>query len=111
MDNIKVQWKTGGTFYGTNSVWIPGNRLAQMPILTPEDKNDILTIAIKNRFDYLIIPNVTSVKDVQEVKYALGEAGQNIGIFAKIDNLEAVHQFEGILKYTNGVIVLRNELG
>ena len=30
-----------------------------MPILTAEDKNDILTIAIKNRFDYLIIPNVT----------------------------------------------------
>jgi len=29
---------------------------------------------------------------------------------AKIDNLEAVHQFEGILKYADGVVVLRNEL-
>ena len=106
-----MQFKQAGTFYGGQSVWIPGNRLAQMPILTEQDKTDITTIAIKNKFDYLIIPNVTSVKDVQEVKYALGEAGQQIGIIAKIDNLESVHQFEGILKYTQGVIVLRNELG
>ena len=91
MDNIKVQFKQAGFFKGGSSVWIPGNRLAQMPILTNEDKTDIETIAIKNRFDYIIVPNVTSVKDVQEVKYALGDKGQNIGIFAKIDNLEAVH--------------------
>mmetsp|Transcript_5245 Transcript_5245/g.6422 ORF Transcript_5245/g.6422 Transcript_5245/m.6422 type:complete len:345 (-) Transcript_5245:703-1737(-) len=110
-DSVKVQFKEAGTLYGGNSVWIPGNRLSQMPILTSEDKNDILTIAIKNRFDYVIIPNVTSVKDVQEVKYAIGEAGKNMGIIAKIDNLEAVHQFEGILKYSDGVVVLRNELG
>lgn len=51
------------------------------------------------------------MKDLQEVKYALSDAGKNIGLIAKVDNLEAIHQFEGILKYCNGVIVLRNELG
>lgn len=29
---------------------------------------------------------------------------------AKIDNIDAVHQFEGILKYADAIIVLRNEL-
>ena len=48
-------------------------------------------MAIKNNFDYILVPNVTSVKDVQEIKYALSEAGNKIGILAKIDNLEAVH--------------------
>ena len=50
------------------------------------------------------------MKDLQEIKYAKGDAGVNLGILAKIDNLEAVHQFEGILKYADGVVVLRNEL-
>lgn len=91
MDYIKVQFKQAAFFKGGSSVWIPGNRLGQLPILTDSDKSDIESIAIKNRFDYIIVPNVTSVKDVQEVKYALGDKGQNIGVFAKIDNLEAVH--------------------
>lgn len=65
---------------------------------------------MKERFDYICVPNVTSVKDIQEIKYARTDAGSNIGILAKIDNLEAVHQFEGILKYADGVVVLRNEL-
>jgi pyruvate kinase len=57
-----------------------------------------------------LAPNVNSVKDLQEIKYARTDAGSKTGILAKIDNLEAVHQFEGILKYADGVVVLRNEL-
>lgn len=48
---------------------------------------------------------------MQEIRYARTDAGSRIGIIAKIDNLEAVHQFDGILKYADGVVVLRNELG
>jgi len=36
-------------------------------------------------------PNVNSVKDLQEIKYAKTDVGARIGILAKIDNLEAVH--------------------
>ena len=57
-----------------------------------------------------MVPKVTSVKDVQEIKFARTDAGKKIGILAKVDNLEAVHQFEGIIKYADGVVVLRNEL-
>ena len=90
---------------------IPGHRLAQMPILQDQDKADILQIALKHKFDYISVPNVTSVKDIQEIKYAKTDEGSNLGILVKIDNLEAVHQFEGILKYADGIVVLRNELG
>ena len=44
------------------------------------------------------------------MKNALSKDGENIGIIAKVDNLEAVHQFATILKYADAVIVLRNEL-
>lgn len=91
-ESVKIQFRNAGKI--TNSgktVIIPGNRLAQIPILQEVDKKDILEIAIKNNFDYILVPNVTSVKDVQEVKYAKGDKGANLGILAKIDNLEAVH--------------------
>ena len=45
-------------------MFIPGHRLAQLPILQSRDKDDILKIAVKNNFDYILVPNVTSVKDV-----------------------------------------------
>lgn len=91
VDNLLIQFKQSGTVTQSGGVHIPGQRLSQLPILQGEDKNDILAIAVKNKFDYICVPNVTSVKDVQEIKYAKGDAGADIGILAKIDNLEAVH--------------------
>ena len=90
-DSIKVQFKRGGYLRQGKQVVIPGQRLASIPILQPADRQEISEIAIKNKFDYIMVPNVTSVKDVQEIKYAKGDEGANLGIIAKIDNLEAVH--------------------
>ena len=73
------------------SVFIPGNRLSQMPILQDQDKDDIIRIAVAQKFDYILVPNITSVKDVQEIKYARTDEGSRLGILAKIDNVEAIH--------------------
>lgn len=83
-----------------------------MPLLRVCDKEDLQDVAIPLKFDYVSVPCVTSVKDIQECKYSLGrdEYAARIGILARIDNVEAVHQFEGILKYVDGVIIVRNEL-
>ena len=67
-------------------------------------------IALKYKFDFITLPNVTSVKDIQEARQARGEKGQRLGIIAKIDNVEAIHQFKMILKYADAVIIVRNEL-
>lgn len=39
------------------------------------------------------------------------EENKNVKIIAKIDTVDAVHNFENILKHADGVILLRNELG
>jgi len=41
----------------------------------------------------------------------LGDHASNILIIAKIDTIEAVQNFEGIIKQADGVVILRNELG
>lgn len=109
-DEIKVQFKEAGVLTQGKSVRIQGSRLGSMPLLKVQDKEDIEKIALRCKFDYICVPNITSVKDVQEARYARGEKGDRLGVLAKIDNLEGVHQFQSILKYADGVIIVRNEL-
>lgn len=108
-DEIVIQFKNAGVITGNKSVRISGQRLGDMPLLKVQDKEDIENIAKKYKFDYITVPNVTSVKDLQEAKQACGEDGK-LGIIAKIDNLEAIHQFQFILKYADAVCIVRNEL-
>ena len=63
-DSIKVQFKQAGYLDAGGVLNIPGNRLSTMPVLKAEDKDDILGCALKNKFDYICVPNITSVKDV-----------------------------------------------
>jgi len=63
-DSIKVQFKQSGNLRCNSKVFIPGNRLAHLPVLQSSDKNDILATAVKDKFDYLIVPHITSVKDI-----------------------------------------------
>ena len=109
---VKVQFKDAGMITSCNSVRIPSARLATMPLLRVSDKETLQDVAIPQKFDYVSVPCVTSVKDIQECKYSLGrdEYAARVGVLARIDNVEAVHQFEGILKYVDGVVIVRNEL-
>ena len=107
-----VQIKSGGTLEpGTHVVKIPGNRIQQLPVLTFEDRVDFREILAKNSFDYISIPNVQTGRDIQELKLLIGPEHNHIQLIAKIDTIEAVNNFENILKQADGVILLRNELG
>lgn len=45
------------------------------------------------------------------MKDVLGPANAHIQVFAKIDTLEALHNFEDLLSVADGVIINRVELG
>lgn len=71
-------------------VKIPGVHYPKLPVLREEDHLSIREIAIKQRFDYVIVPCVQTGKDIDEVRSTLGEEGAKIHIVAKICNIEAV---------------------
>ena len=50
-------------------------------------------------------------RDIQIVRDALGVHGQHIQILAKIDTVEAIHNFNELITSADGVIVNRVELG
>lgn len=49
-------------------------------------------------------------RDIQEVKLAMGPENANMQVLAKIDTIEGVQNFAGIIKQADGVVILRNEL-
>lgn len=74
------------------------------------DIDDIQAISKETIIDYLAIPYVSSGADPLTIKELLGSNGSIIDVISKIDTLEGVQQYENILKHSDGVIFVRNEL-
>lgn len=66
-----MQINDGGEVYSNAVIKIPGTRIQQLPILQLDDKIDVKEIAGKHKFDYIVVPQVQSGRDIQEVKLML----------------------------------------
>jgi pyruvate kinase len=90
---------------------LPGVKV-DLPVLMEKDIDDLQNFACKNQMDYVAISFVQSGEDVMFVRQILDEAGgENIKIISKIENQEGLVNFDDILKYTDGVMVARGDLG
>ena len=77
---------------------------------TEKDEIDIKQFVQKKQVDFLTVPSVRKPEEVQNVKEKLGVEGAHIRIFAKIENLEGVENFESILAESDGIIINRKTL-
>eukprot|EP01043_Picozoa_sp_COSAG02_P020892 COSAG02_NODE_1043_length_15014_cov_8.766007_16_plen_618_part_00 len=90
---------------------LPGVKV-DLPVLMEKDINDLQNFACKNKVDFVAISFVQTGEDVQFVRRVLDQAGgQRIKIIVKIENEAGVTNFDDILKYTDGVMVARGDLG
>ena len=81
--------------------------------LTDKDKKDIQT-AIALNVDYLAVSFPRSGDDMREARALLGEAGQEIGLIAKVERAETVSSqalMDDIINASEGVMVARGDLG
>ena len=91
------------------TVHVPGNAMdVYQP--TEKDEMDIKQFVQKKQVDFLTVPSVRKPEEVQNVKEKLGVEGADIRIFAKIENLEGVENFESILAESDGIIINRKTL-
>lgn len=90
-------------------VKIPGIRIQSLPMLAFDDRFDFRDHL--KHFDYISLPNVQSARDLKEVKLSLSDECKHVRLFAKIDTIEALQNYENILKQADGIIIVRNELG
>ncbi len=106
----RLVMKGGGLLAGNSPVYLPVGLLQHIPILRKEDYFSIDDIAVKHKFDYIVVPYVQTAKDIEAVREALGFHGKGIHILAKITNMDAVQNFTSIVRAADGIVLLRNEL-
>lgn len=100
----------GGLLGERKGINIPETRLL-FSSLTTKDKKDIKT-GIELGIDFIMLPFTRSIDDVKILKdYLISNKGEEIGIFAKIENQEGINNLESFIGNIDGVVIARGDLG
>ncbi|HEY8444100.1 MAG TPA: pyruvate kinase [Clostridia bacterium] len=100
----------GGELSNSKSINIPGCHI-EMPYLSKKDEEDLL-FGIKQDVDYIAMSFVRSADDVKEVRNLLNRnGGEDIEIIAKIENSDGINNINEILRYADGIMVARGDMG
>ena len=99
----------GGMLGSHKGINLPGVNIAE-PSLTDKDRID-LDFAIEHHVDFVALSFVRSPEDIKGLKEIILASGKRIGVVAKIERPEALNKFQGILAYTDVVMVARGDLG
>ena len=102
--------KDGGPISNHKGVNIPNVHL-DMPFLSDYDKRDLI-FGIENDVDFIAASFVRSGEDVIAMRKFLDyHGGHSVKIISKIENIEGVNNFDDILRYSDGIMVARGDMG
>lgn len=106
---VRTEVVHGGILRNSKGINLPGVAL-RAEALTPKDRED-LVFAIKAGVDYVALSFVRQPSDLDQARQAMGEAGRQVPIIAKLEKPEALARLDAILEKTDGVMVARGDLG
>mmetsp|Transcript_51872 Transcript_51872/g.108388 ORF Transcript_51872/g.108388 Transcript_51872/m.108388 type:complete len:557 (-) Transcript_51872:10-1680(-) len=90
---------------------LPGVKV-DIPVLTTKDIDDLQNFCVKNKMDYVAASFVQTGEDVQFIRRVLDEVGgQDVEIISKIENEAGLEHIDDIIKYSDGIMVARGDLG
>ncbi|MBI4738541.1 pyruvate kinase [Candidatus Woesearchaeota archaeon] len=99
---------TGGKLADQKGINYPGHATKQ-PSVTKKDRADI-AFGLLEGIDIIAVSMVRKPGDVLAIKKLLG-AHKHVRVLAKIENYDAVKNFDGILAVADGIMVARGDLG
>ncbi|AWZ47658.1 pyruvate kinase [Clostridiaceae bacterium 14S0207] len=83
----------------------------KLPSLTQKDIED-LRFGVEQEIDAVAASFIRTGEDVLNIRNTLNKfGGKNILIFSKIENREGVDNIDKIIKYSDGIMVARGDLG
>ncbi|MBW9155575.1 pyruvate kinase [Clostridium tagluense] len=96
-----------GNHKGVN---VPGVSI-NLPALTGQDIED-LKFGVTQEVDIVAASFIRKASDVLDIRRILNEnGGADIQIFSKIENREGVNNIDDIIKFSDGIMVARGDLG
>jgi len=96
-----------GNHKGVN---VPGVSI-KLPALTLQDIED-LKFGVTQEVDIIAASFIRKASDVLDIRRILNEnGGADIQIFSKIENREGVNNIDDIIKFSDGIMVARGDLG
>ena len=108
--NIYCTVKIGGEVANHKGVNIPHVHL-DMPYINQSDEQDII-FGINNDVDFIAASFVRCKEDIIALrKFVDYHGGHKIKLISKIENIEGVENFNEILRYSDGIMVARGDMG
>ncbi|MDD6796100.1 MAG: pyruvate kinase [Clostridiaceae bacterium] len=113
-NSLLCKTEIGGIIRAEKGINAPGIKRNNLR-LTDKDKEDIIW-GLKHNVDVVCLSFVTCSEDLQEIKEYIKEKKKelnvknNIKIWAKVECMEAIENFEDILKASDGIMLGRGDL-
>lgn len=109
-DHVIVKCENGCKIGERKNMNLPG-AVVDLPTLTEKDEDDLVDFGLEHDVDFIAASFVRKASDIEYIRDVLGPKGANIKIIAKIENQEGLHNYDEILKATDGIMVARGDLG
>ena len=108
--HVRAKVIQGGVLKSNKGVNLPNTKLS-LPSLTKKDINDAKFI-FENNFDWIALSFVRTKNDIQDLLKLMNKnLDYKIPIIAKIEKPEAIKNIEEIIKFSDGLMVARGDLG
>ncbi len=109
-DHLVVCALTDAEIWSKRHINLPWVHIS-LPALIDKDKEDIL-FGIQAGISFVAASFIRTAENVHEIRNFLdSNGGHHIKIISKIENQEAIENLEWIVKYSDGIMVARWDLG
>ncbi|KAK1322637.1 hypothetical protein QJS10_CPA02g00688 [Acorus calamus] len=112
-DDVVCMIKNSATLSGSLFTLHMSQIRVDLPTLTDADKEVLSTWGVRNNIDFLSLSCTRHAEDVRHAREFLSKLGDlsQTQIFAKIENVEGLNNFDEILQESDGIILSRGNLG
>lgn len=99
-----------GVVSSKKGINVPGVKI-NLPAITEKDKSDLI-FGCEQGIDMVAASFIRKASDVLSIRKVLEEhGGSNIQIFSKIENQEGVDNVDEIIRFSDGIMVARGDMG
>ncbi|KAK1276071.1 hypothetical protein QJS04_geneDACA010060 [Acorus gramineus] len=112
-DDVVCVIKNSATLSGSLFTLHMSQIRVDLPTLSDADKEVLSTWGVRNNIDFLSLSCTRHAEDVRHAREFLSKLGDlsQTQIFAKIENVEGLNNFDEILQESDGIILSRGNLG